>query len=225
VPRGANPVGLLRWLKQHALPAWAPDALRAARQSTAVDEDLQTPAERSLRAELAELKRTYAKRREGIEMELARAAEEADSVRSGLLYGRGAELQEAVARALRTAGLHVQSLDVLLGGTKSADLLVEHQSKRWLVEIKSANGAATESLVADLLRHLDTWPQLRPDLTIAGGVLIVSHHLAANPNERPEQIYTRPEFVDSLMVPVINARTIFNMWRDQDAPVLRAFFD
>ena len=154
VPRGANPVGVLRWLMQQALPAWAPDALRAARHSTAVDEDLQTPTERSLRAELAELERTYAKRREGIEMELARATEEADSVRSGLLYGRGAELEEAVARALRTAGLDVRSLDVLLAGTRSADLLVEHQNKRWLIEIKSANGAATESLVADLLRHL-----------------------------------------------------------------------
>jgi hypothetical protein len=225
IPRGADPVGLLRWLMQHALPAWAPDALRAARRSTAVDEDLQTPTERSLRAELAELEATYARRREALDSELSRVTEEADSIRAGLLYGRGAELEEAVARALRAAGLHVQSLDVLLGGTKSADLLVEHQGKRWLVEIKSANGAATESLVADLLRHRETWPQLRPDLTIAGGVLIVSHHLAANPNERPEQIYTRPEFVDSLMVPVINSRTIFNLWRDQDAPALRAFFD
>jgi hypothetical protein len=119
----------------------------------------------------------------------------------------------------------VQALDDLLGGTKSADLLVEHQGKRWLVEIKSANGAATESLVADLLRHQDTWPQLRPDLTIAGGVLIVSHHLAVTPDERPEQIYTRPEFLGSLTVPVINARTIFNQWRDQDAAALRAVFD
>jgi hypothetical protein len=224
VPRGADPVGLLRWLMQHALPAWAPDALRAARRSTAVDEDLQTPTERSLRAELSELERTYARRREALQSELSRATEEANSVRAGLLYGRGAELEEAVARALRAAGLNVQSLDVLLGGTKSADLLVEHQGKRWLVEIKSANGSATESLVADLLRHRDTWPQLRPDLTIAGGVLIVSHHLAATPNERPDQIYTRPEFVDSLTVPVISARTIFNLWRDQDAPALRAYF-
>jgi hypothetical protein len=225
LPRGAEPVGVLRWLMQRALPLWAPDALRAARRSTAVDEQLQTSTERSLRAELAELETTYARRREVLHAELARVTEEADVVRAGLLYGRGAELEDAVARALRAAGLFVQSLDVLLGGTKSADLLVEHQGKRWLVEIKSANGAAAESLVGDLARHQGTWPQLRPDLPVVGGVLIVSHHLAATPNERPEQIYNRPEFLDSLTVPVISARTIFNLWRDQDAAALRAIFD
>jgi hypothetical protein len=225
LPRGAEPVGVLRWLMHRALPLWTPDALRAARRSTAVDEQLQTPTERSLRAELTKLETTYARRREALDAELARATEEADVVRAGLLYGRGAELEDAVAQALRTAGLHVQSLDVLLGGTKSADLLVEHQGNRWLVEIKSANGAAKESLVGDLARHQETWPQLRPDLPVAGCVLIVSHHLAATPNERPEQIYNRPEFRGSLTVPVISARTIFNLWRDQDAAALRAIFD
>lgn len=224
VPRGADPVGLLRWLMQHALPAWAPDALRAAGRSTTVDEELQTPTERSLRAELAELETTYARRREAIDTELTRATEKADSVRAGLLYGRGTELEDAVAQALRSAGLRVQALDLLLGGTKSADLLVEHQGKRWLVEIKSANGAAKESLVADLARHQETWPELRPEMTIAGGMLIVSHHLAAAPSERPRPIYTRPEFLASLKVPVINARTIFDLWRDQDVPGMRAIF-
>lgn len=224
VPRGADPVGLLRWLMQHALPAWAPEALRAARRSTAVDEELQTPTERSLRAELAELETTYARRRKANEAELTRTTAEADSVRAGLLYGRGTELEDAVARALRAAGLRVQALDLLLGDTKSADLLVEHDGKRWLVEIKSANGAAKESLVADLARHLDTWPELRPDLPIAGGLLIVSHQLAAAPNQRPISIYTRPEFVASLKVRVISSRAVFDLWRDQDAPALRAVF-
>lgn len=225
VPRDANPNGLLRWLMQQALPTWAPDGLRTARRSTAVDEDLHTPAERSLRTEIAELEATYTHRRETLETELAHATEQADSVRAGLLYGRGSELEEAVARALRSAGLQVQSLDVLLGDTKSADLLIDHQGRRWLVEIKSANGSASESLVAHLLRHLDTWPQLRPDLAIAGGVLIVSHNLAVSPIDRPDEIYTRPEFVNSLTVPVISARTIFDWWRDQDVSALRALFD
>jgi hypothetical protein len=225
VPRGADAVGLLRWLMQQALPTWAPEALRAARRSTSVDEELQTPTERSLRAELAELETTYARRRAAIEAELTRATEEADSVRAGLLYGRGAELEDAIARALLAAGLRVQALDALLGGTKSADLLVEHDGKCWLVEIKSASGAPKESLVADLARHRETWPELRPDLPIAGGVLIVSHHLAAAPNERPAPVYNRREFVDSLKVPVISARTIFDLWRDQDAAALRAIFD
>jgi hypothetical protein len=225
LPRGADPVGLLRWLMQHALPTWAPEALHAARRSTAVDEELQTPTERSLRAELAELETTYARRREAIEADLTRATAEADSVRAGLLYGRGADLETAIARALRAAGLRVQALDVLLGDTKSADLLVEHHGKHWLVEIKSANGAAKESLVADLTRHQETWPELRSDLTIAGGVLIVSHHLADAPSERPIPIYTRPEFVASLRVPVVGTRTIFELWRDQDASALRAIFD
>jgi len=225
LPRGADPVGLLRWLMQHALPTWAPEALRAARRSTSVDEELQTPTERSLRADLAELETTYSRGREAIEVELSRATAEADTVRTGLLYGRGAELEDAVARALRTGGLRVQALDVLLGGTKSADLLVEHGGKRWIVEIKSTSGAAKESFVADLARHQETWPELRPDLTIAGGVLIVSHHLTAAPNERPIPIYSRPEFVASLRVPVIGARTIFDRWRDQDAPAVRAIFE
>lgn len=224
LPRGVEPIGVLRWLMQQALPTWAPDALRAARRSTAVDEELQTPIERSLRAELAQLEATYARRREALEAELTRATEQADLVREGLLYARGSELEEAIARAFRTAGLHVQALDVLLGDTKSADLLVEHDGKHWLVEVKSANGAAKESLVADLARHQETWPGLRADLPISGGVLIVSHHLATPPNERPALVYTRPEFVASLKVPVHTARTIFDLWREQDTSALRAIF-
>jgi hypothetical protein len=225
IPRGAEPVGILRWLMRVALPAWAPQSLRSARRSATVDEELLTPAERSLRAELAEVEAQYASKRDTLEAELNRVTEEADLVRAGLLYGRGTELEDAVAQALRMAGLHVQPLDALLGDTKSADLLVEHDGKRWLVEIKSASGAAKESLVTELARHQETWPELRSDLPIVGGVLVVSHHLVKPPNERPTKIYSRPEFVASLKVPVISARTIFDLWIDQDAAALRALFD
>lgn len=78
LPRGADTVGVLRWLMQQALPTWAPGAVRAAGRSTSVDEGLQTPTERSLRADLAELQTTYARRREALETELTRATEEAD---------------------------------------------------------------------------------------------------------------------------------------------------
>jgi hypothetical protein len=83
LPRGADPVGVLRWLMQHALPTWAPEALRAARRSISIDHDLQTPTDRSLRAELSELETTYARRREALETELTRATEEADPIRAG----------------------------------------------------------------------------------------------------------------------------------------------
>lgn len=216
IPRGASQTGILRWLMQHALPAWAPNALRKARRAVDVDAKLQTPAELSLRAKLAELDDNYGTERERLASELAAATEDADPIREGLLYGRGDDLEDAVASAFRQAGLKVQSLDDLLGDTTSADLLVDHDGKRWLVEVKSANGAASESLVADLDRHLKTWPELKSDLPADGGMLVVNHQLSRTPTDRPAAIYTREEFVDSLASPVIAARTIFDIWREQD---------
>jgi hypothetical protein len=69
-----------------------------------------------------------------------------------------------VHAVLAAAGLHVVDLDRELGATKSADLLVSvaGTGPRRLVEIKGVSGKPSENLVADLQRHLDTWPQLRP---------------------------------------------------------------
>jgi hypothetical protein len=64
---------------------------------------------------------------------------------------------------MTAAGLHTVDLDKELGGTKSADRLVGSEGPpRRLVEVKGASGAAPESLLGQLERHLTTWPQLRP---------------------------------------------------------------
>jgi hypothetical protein len=66
----------------------------------------------------------HAEERTRLEAELARAAEEAEKIRYGLLYGTGSELVEAIATVLTTAGFTTVNLDDDLGGTRSADLLV-----------------------------------------------------------------------------------------------------
>ncbi|MER6029861.1 hypothetical protein [Streptomyces sp. NPDC001851] len=63
-------------------------------------------------------------------------------MRSGLPYGSGAELEDAVAVVLRAAGFAVTYLDEELGGTMSADLLTELNGSTCPVEVKSASDAA-----------------------------------------------------------------------------------
>lgn len=46
------------------------------------------------------------------------------------------------------------------------------------------NGAAQEHLVGHLQLHIDTWPQLRPDQPVTGGVLTVNHQHKLHPSER-----------------------------------------
>ncbi|WP_328983148.1 hypothetical protein OG258_53820 [Streptomyces mirabilis] len=62
----------------------------------------------------------------------------------------------------RAAGFTVTELDAELG-TQSADLLAVLDQETWLIEVKAASGAAPEKLVSYLQRHLDKWPQLRPE--------------------------------------------------------------
>ncbi|MFD7551474.1 hypothetical protein [Streptomyces sp. NPDC059816] len=134
-----------------------------------------------------------------LEDELRQAKELAETVRYGLLYGSGTDLVDAVARALTAAGMHIVDLDEEFGGTKLADLLVSAFGvASRLVEVKGASGPVQEHLVGHLQRHLETWPQLRPDEPVSDGVLIVNHQHKLHPSERSATVSARPEFVASL---------------------------
>ena len=101
-----------------------------------------------------------------------------------MLFGGGAELVGAVARVLTDAGLDVVDLDEFVGRTDSADLLVtDGRRQRLLVEVKSASGMPSERLVGDLSRHLQTWPEIRDDLPVGGGLLVVNHQMRVPPAE------------------------------------------
>ncbi|GGM23016.1 hypothetical protein GCM10007977_025260 [Dactylosporangium sucinum] len=215
---------LLGWLIHSALPAYAPAVLRRARSPHFIDPDLQTGDELAARLALTELKARYAEEKTLLEQQLRAAEQRAEPVRYGLLYGSGDDLVAAVAAVCTAAGLHTVALDQDLGGTKSADLLVSagDAPPRQLVEIKAVGGAAQESLVGHLQRHLDTWPQLRPDLPVTGGVLVVNHQHKLPPAERPAQVYTRPEFVASLPVTVLSSMELFGWWRAGDWPAIRS---
>ncbi|MGY0057421.1 hypothetical protein ACWY4P_12785 [Streptomyces sp. LZ34] len=121
--------------------------------------------------------------------------------------------------------MHTVDLDEELGGTKSADLLVgaDGVASR-LAEVKGASGPAQEHLVGHLQRHLETWPQLRPDKPVSEGVLIVNHQHKLHPSERTAAVYARPEFVaslESLPVTVISTVELFNWWRAADWTAIR----
>ena len=118
---------------------------------------------------------------------------------------------------LANAGLRTVELDKELGGTRSADLLVSADGPpRRLVEVTSASGAAPEHLVGHLERHLATWPQLRPQQPVTGGVLIVNHQHQRRPSERTAQVYSRPEFVAALPVTVVSTVKLFGWWRTEN---------
>jgi len=205
------------WLIQQALPAYVPDALRRARSPHFVDPDLQTQAELLARNALADMAVRHAEERARLEDELQRAQAAAEGVRYGLLYGTGNELVDAVEAVLQQAGFATVNLDAELGGTRSADLLATfQQQQRRLVEVKAASGSASEALVGDLQRHLATWPELRPQEPVGGGVLIVNHQHKLEPYRRVPQVYSRPEFVAVLTVPVISTCTLFDWWRASD---------
>ncbi|GAA4727603.1 hypothetical protein Prum_068420 [Phytohabitans rumicis] len=213
---------VLDWLMHKALPQYAPAVLRRTRSPHFVDPDLQTGDELSARAGLAELEERYTLDRTQFEQDLRVAEEKASPIRYGLLYGTGTELVEAVAAVLTAAGLSVIDLDAELGAPQSADLLASAPgSNRKLVEVKGAGGAAQENLVGYLQRHLDTWPQLRPDQPVDGGVLVVNHQHKLPPAERTAQVYTRPEFVAALTVSVVSSLQLFRWWRVRDWPAIR----
>lgn len=223
IPTATDWSTVLDWLVQRALPTHVPDALRRARAPHFVEPDLQTADELATRQALAELEERHAREKQHLDDELRRAEAAAEPIRYGLLYGTGDELMDAVAAVFAAAGLTTMNLDAELGGTRSADLLISDRSAtRYLVEVKSASGSASENLVGQLERHLNTWPQLRPDEPVSGGVLVVNHQHKLRPSQRSAKIYTRPEFVAALTVPVISTLELFNWWRASDWGSVRA---
>ena len=221
VPDVSDWHSILDWLLERALPEYVPGALRRARSPLAHDPALQTPAEATARHALDDLDAGYAQERGRLEAQLEVARAEAEPTRNGLLYGTGAELEQAVAMVLEAAGFAVVGLDELLGDTASANLLASYGSERRLVEIKSASGNAGESLVGQLERHLQTWPQLRPGEPAGGGVLVVNHQHRLEPAERTPSVYARQEFIATLGVPVLSTRQLFDWWRDSDWAAIR----
>lgn len=222
IPDATDWTTILDWLVQQALPTYVPDALRRVRSPHFVDPALQTVAEQVALEALAELEARYAEAKLELEEDLQRAKAAAEPVRYGLLYGSAAELVTAVAAVLTAADLATINLDEELGGTRSADLLVCAGPQRRLVEVKATGGAAPESLVGHLDRHLATWPQLRPHQPVEGGVLIVNHQHKLHPAQRATQVYSRPEFVDALTVPVISTVELFDWWRTADWASIQA---
>jgi len=220
VPESGQLHGVLDWLVRQGLPAFVPGALRRARSPLAADPDLQTRAEAAARTALTALEATYNEQKARLNEQLKQAEAMAEPMRHALLYGTAGELADAVAGVLTAAGLDVVDLDHELG-TRSADLLVTGEGRRLLVEVKSERGGAKESLVADLYRHLDTWPQLRPDQPVDGGVLVVNHEHKKDPRERSAAVYTRPEFVGSLTVAVLGSLQLFDWWRADDWSAIR----
>ncbi|MGW1617685.1 hypothetical protein [Streptomyces sp. NPDC002172] len=210
------------WIVQKALPEHVPGALRRVRSPHSINADLETPAETKARVALDELERRYADDKVRLQTDLEQARQEAEPVRSGLLYGTGPELEGAVAVVLRAAGFTVTDLDAELGATKSADLLAVLDQETCLIEVKSASGAAPEKLVSHLQRHLETWPQLRPSQPVTGSALIVNHQYRLDPAQRPTEVYQRKEFVDALTFPVLATSQLFEWWRTQDWPAVQA---
>ncbi|MEU0414389.1 hypothetical protein ABZ307_42390 [Streptomyces griseorubiginosus] len=223
IPDAADWNTMVDWIVQKALPEHVPAALRRVRSSHSIDADLETPAETKARAALDELERRYNDNKARLQTDLEQARQEADPVRSGLLYGTGRELEVAVAVVLRAAGFTVTELDVELG-TKSADLLAELDQETCLIEVKAASGAAPEKLASYLQRHLEKWPQLRPDQPVTCSALIVNHQHRLDPAQRPTEVYQRnqhKEFVDALPFPVLATGQLFDWWRAQDWPAVR----
>ncbi len=212
---------ILDWLVQLALARYVPGALRRARSPLALDLALQSPAEVAARQALEELEASFAQQRRELEGQLEEARAHAEPIRNGLLYGTGAELENTVATVLEAVGLDVVKIDELLGETSSADLLVSLGERRRLIEVKSASGNSAETLVGQLETHLRTWPQLRPAEPVDGGVLVVNHQHRTEPGERSTSVYTRPEFVAALTVPVLSTRQLFDWWRASDWAAIR----
>lgn len=214
---------MVDWIVQKALPEHVPAALRRVRSLHSIDADLETPAETKARAALDELERRYNDDKARLQADLEQARQEAEPVRSGLLYGTGRELEVAVAVVLRAAGFTVTELDAELG-TKSADLLAVLDQETCLIEVKAASGAAPEKLVSYLQRHMEKWPQLRPDQPVTCSALIVNHQHRLDPAQRPTEVYQRnqhKEFVDALTFPVLATGQLFDWWRARDWPAVR----
>jgi hypothetical protein len=209
------------WLVQRAFPEHVPAALRRVRSRHDVDPALETPAETQARTALEELDRRYEENRARLQGERERARQEAEPVRSGLLYSSGAELEAAVAAVLRAAGFTVTNLDAELG-TQSADLLAVLDGSTCLVEVKAASGAAGEKMIAQLQGHLETWPALRPDQPVTCAALIVNHQHRLAPAERTGEVFQRRARLNTLPFPVVTTGNLFRWWCTQDWPAVQA---
>jgi hypothetical protein len=212
---------LLDWLAQRAILEFVPTAARRVRARVGDETELQTADEAAAHAALAQLDEDYRVRRDDLEQSLRDARAAADDLRHDLLFGSGMELEAAVSRVLSDVGFDVTHLDELLGRTASADLLVVQSDRRRLVEVKSASGNASERLVDAAKKHLATWPELRPDIEVEGILLIVNHQATAHPLDRSAEVYSRPEFVRSLTVPVMTTLQLYHAWRQNDFDAIR----
>lgn len=223
LPDGVDWVTVLDWLGTKGLPTVVPNALRRVRSPLFDDPAVQSQRERTVRDAIEALDIEHAARRSGLEAELAAAHIFAEPIRNGLLYEQGDPLVRAVESVLNQAGLATIDLDQEIG-TKNADLLVTLGQERVLVEVKGFGGAAPESAVAALQRHLQTWPQLRPSTPVSSGVLVVSHEIKQSPSVRSTVAYRRPEFVDSVQEKIVTARDLFEWWSHEDWLSIRAAF-
>lgn len=216
VPAGSDWWQIIRWLTDRAIPELVPGALRRVRAPELVDDELLTSEEFQAREELRSFEETTAHRQAQLEQDLVCACANADAARFDLLYGTGAPLVEAISAVLRDAGLDLEDLDQTMGVGRSADLLVQHGSRRWLIEVKSATGRASENLLEDLRRHILAWPEQRPAEPLTGGALIINHQTNLPPLERDRSIYTRADFVASLTHPVVPTLALFAWWREHN---------
>ena len=221
IPDATDWNNLLGWLLHRALPEYVPAALRRARTPHFIDPDLQSAPTRGAGLPWTRW-RPGTPRRGCAWRRTCGAPSRSRADRYGLLYGSGAELVAAVANAFASAGLTTLDLDEAIGDTKSADLLVSAGEQRRLIEVKAVSGAAQESLVGHLQRHLDTWPQLCPHEPVSGGVLVVNHQHKLHPTERSTSVYARPEFVNALTVPVLSTVELFNWWRTSNWQAIRS---
>ncbi|MEU1548965.1 hypothetical protein [Nocardia sp. NPDC005745] len=222
VPDAIDWNSLLDWLIQRAIPQYAPEAARRIPRAAAVDPTWQTSDEIAAHEAVTAMAIRHDEERTLLHNELDRAKANAAPIRDALLYGVGDALVGGVQRVLRDAGLTTNNLDIREKGTWSADLLAYANGRSQLVEVKSARGHAGESLVGDLMRHLDTWRAARPDEPVTGGTLIVNHEYRAEPDQRNRQVYRRPEFIAGLTVHVVSTLDLFQWWKAANWAAIRS---
>ncbi|OFV75256.1 hypothetical protein RERY_41040 [Rhodococcus erythropolis] len=221
IPDAVDWTQIIDWLGQQAIPHFAPTAARRHRIAGSVAPEWQTPREVAAQDAILQMDKRHEEERAQRLAELEEARETATSMRDGLLYGSGTELEKAVARVFEDAHLEILNLDETGKGTWSADLLVRDQGRRYLVEVKSEGGRAKEALVGDLKKHLATWAGEHPSESVSGGTLIVNHERKADPSDRSRQVYARPEFVNSLDVRVVSTLDLFDWWKLSDWSAIR----
>ncbi|MEU2043699.1 hypothetical protein [Nocardia niwae] len=221
VPDAIKWSSVIDWLVQQAIPYYIPDAPRRFRTAGFVDPAWETPREQRAREAIADMEIRHLEERARLEAEREDARRAAEGVRGGLLYGSGGELVRAVDQVLSDAGISTIDLDAGEKGTWSADLLARADGAARLVEVKSESGRAKEALVGDLLKHLGTWRVERPEEPVSGGTLIVNYQRKIAPEQREPQVYSRQEFVKSLVVNVVGSIDLFRWWKDSDWPAIR----